>query len=274
MDITYLIKLGTLLSGPRSRIEGLLYRANKKSHRLVPWKDCLQGQPMLVVGNGPSLNQTPLDDFAHVPSIGMNKIDLLFPRTKWRPSLICCTNDIVVRQHWAAWQNLEIPIFLSWKTRWHIPSSQRSSFGYFLNLPTPDFSPDAARGLGWGHTVTYAALQLAFFMGANPVVLFGVDHSFVQEKGTSGDYERRVGPDVNHFDPNYFAAGTLWGLANLEGNERDYMRAKLGFEASKRSILDATVNGKLEVFPKISLDEARSIFAQSGSQNLGRKNLP
>lgn len=261
MSVAHLIKLATLLSGPRSRIEGALYRAGKKNKSLLPWKDRFKGQPMLVVGNGPSLNQTPLDEFCHVPSIGMNKIDLLFSRSPWRPSLVCCTNDIVVRQHWRAWQALNIPILLSWKSRWHIPMSHRNQFDYFLNLPSPDFSPNAAQGLGWGHTVTYAALQLAFFMGCDPVVLFGVDHSFVQGKGASGDYERRIGPDMNHFDPNYFAAGSLWGLANLEGNERDYMRARLGYQSAGRRIFDATVGGKLEIFPKISLDEARDLLA-------------
>lgn len=262
MAVTGLIKLATLLSGPRSRIEGGLYRLSKQSGRLEHLRGIYKDQPMLVVGNGPSLNNTPLDDFAGIPSIGMNKIDLLFPRTTWRPSLICCTNDLVVRQHWKVWSSLNIPVFLSWKTRWHIPSSARPGFEYFLNFPTPDFSDDASHGLGWGHTVTYAALQLAFFMGANPVVLFGVDHSFKQNSGSSGDYEKRVGPDINHFDPNYFAPGALWGLANVEGNERDYIRARDRYEAENRRIYDATVDGKLEVFPKISIAQAREILGK------------
>ena len=53
---------------------GLLYNAK----RLKSLKNFYKDMPMIVVGNGPSLNVTPLDDYIDIPSIGMNKINLLF----------------------------------------------------------------------------------------------------------------------------------------------------------------------------------------------------
>lgn len=237
------------------------YRSPETTKELMAWKDKYKNQAMLVVGNGPSLNQTPLNEFSHIPSVGLNKIDLLFPRTTWRPTVILCMNDVVVQQHWKNWLKLDIPVILSWKSRWFVPKKVREKFAYFLITNKRDFSQDFANAVGRAHSVTYAALQFAHWCGANPVIIFGVDHSFVQ--GDKADlYERRVGADVNHFDPNYFAAGSLWGTANLEGNESDYRLSLAAFEAENRRIYDATIGGKLEIFPKISLAEARAILKE------------
>ena len=49
-----------------------------------------------------------------------------------------------------------------------------------------------------GSTVTYTALQLAYFMGCDPVILIGVDHNFT----TPGQPNVTVvssGDDPNHF---------------------------------------------------------------------------
>ncbi len=91
------------------------------------------------------------------------------------------------------------------------------------------------------------------------MILFGVDHHFVQPDKTGG-YEKRVGPDINHFDPNYFPAGSYWGLANMGGNEQNYRNARAAFEADNRRVLDATIGGRLDVFQKISLDDARKLL--------------
>jgi hypothetical protein len=215
-----------------------------------------QNKPLLIVGSGPSLNQTPLDDFLKVPSIGMNKIDLLFPKVKWRPALIICINNLVVRQHRQNFVKSEIPVFLSWKCRSFVKRRDRKSLNYFLSLPQREFSHDLREGAGSSGTVTYAALQFAYFMGANPVILFGIDHSFTFE-GTANQYVRRKGKDVNHFDPNYFKEGSYWGLPNLESSEFGYMQAKQAFEKDGRNVYDATINGKLHIFPKITVDQAK-----------------
>lgn len=210
---------------------------------------------MLVVGNGPSLNKTPLDAFRGVPSIGMNKIDLIYPRTTWRPNFVVCMNSMVVRQHWAEWLMQDTPVFVNWSARRNIPLRHRGRFNFFYNRFGRSFSLDPPSGLGASETVTYAALQLAFFSGANPVIIVGVDHSF-QNSGKKLHYERWKGPDVNHFDANYFKDGSLWGVPDLQGSEDAYCRALRAFRESGREIYDATIGGKLDVFPKIDIKEA------------------
>ena len=87
-------------------------------------------------------------------------------------------------------------------------------------------------------------------MGFKDVILIGVDHSY----NFTGKPHAAVvsqGDDPNHFHPNYFGKGFKWHLPDLEGSEMSYRVGKFMFEQSGRRILDATVDGKLQVFPKV-----------------------
>jgi hypothetical protein len=81
-----------------------------------------------------------------------------------------------------------------------------------------------------------------------------VDHNF-QQKGKPNEQQLHKEADVNHFHPDYFK-GHQWHLADLEGNEASYALAKHQFHASGRDILDATVDGKLNIYQKIPFEEA------------------
>lgn len=242
----------------RYRLDRLTYKSLADRKPIQKLKNCLKDCPMLVVGNGPSLNKTPLDEFVDIPSIGTNKVDLIFSKFKWRPYLIICINNLVIKQNWENFVRSEIPVYLSWKGRWFAGSTHRNKVNYFLSLPTRDFSDNLVKGVGSAGTVTYAALQFAYYMGCNPVIIVGVDHSY-NFSGEPNEIAKRKGPDQNHFDPNYFREGSTWGLPNLELSEIGYQYAKEAFENDGRTIYDATIGGKLDIFPKINIDEAIKI---------------
>jgi hypothetical protein len=61
-----------------------------------------------------------------------------------------------------------------------------------------------------------------------------------------------AGQDPNHFDPNYFGKGYRRHLPDLEKSEVAYGLANEHLEADGRTIVGATVGGKLTVFPKTS----------------------
>lgn len=241
----------------RYYFDGLTYRAAGRKHHLGSLQNRCKGRPLLVVGNGPSLNNTPLDEFEGVQSIGMNKIDLLYARTNWRPNLVVCANNLVARQNQDSWVSASIPVYLSWKCRYFVRQELRGKFSYFLSRNSSAFSTDITDGIGSAGTVTYTALQFAYFMGADPIIIVGVDHSFSgAQKGRENVIEKRTGIDHDHFDPNYFAHGQMWGVPNLRLSERGYASARSAFEADGRRVFDATVGGKLSVFDKVSIDEA------------------
>lgn len=245
----------------RYAFDNMAFKMTGDPAPLAALRDRHKGEPMLVVGNGPSLNQTPLDQFAGVPSIGMNKIDLIYPRTTWRPGLVVCLNNLVAKQHQDVFAHSEIPIFVGWKARRHLRRATRGKVNFFNTTLSNAFSTDAVAGFGSSATVTYIALQMAYWMGADPVIIFGVDHSF-KYKGPEATYQKREGPDPNHFDPNYFKSGAYWGTPDLDRSEIDYTLARQAFEGAGRKVYDATVGGKLEIFEKISLEQAQALCAK------------
>jgi hypothetical protein len=114
------------------------------------------------------------------------------------------------------------------------------------------FTPDLTKPLSSGGTVTFVALQIAYYMGFSEVILIGVDHNFA-DTGTPNKTEtRRSSVDENHFHPNYFPKGSRWQLPDLRRSEAAYEIAREAFEKDNRQILDATVNGKCPTFRKIS----------------------
>ena len=224
---------------------------------LRKFKDLYKGKPLIIVGNGPSLNSTPLDKFSSVPSIGMNKINLIFKKVTWRPSIIICTNGMVIKQNKEFFKSSDIPVFLDFKACFF--GIRGKMVNYFYTSRKSDFTLDFGKSVGWGYTVTYQALQLAHYLGANPIIIFGVDHNYNVEKGDKITYQKNSKEDTNHFDPNYFGKGSIWGVPDLEGSERDYLETKGFVEKRGIKVYDATVSGKLSIFEKISVEKALSL---------------
>jgi hypothetical protein len=118
----------------------------------------------------------------------------------------------------------------------------------------PKFARDARGRLWEGATVTYVALQLAFYMGFQTVVLIGVDHNFTT-KGKPNTTVVSQGDDPNHFHASYFGKGYRWQLPDLETSEIAYQMARRAYEADGRQVHDATVDGKLTVFPRVDYND-------------------
>lgn len=243
----------------RYKIETVLFQFSSNSAGLESLHDIYSGRPIVVVGNGPSLNNTPMDLFQGYPSIGMNKINLLFSTTSWRPNFIITSNNIVAKQHYREFLGLDIPVILAWKCRHFMPRRFRDSFLFFNTSLDDIFSCRFDDFAGSSATVTYSALQLAYYLGASSIILLGIDHSFNSDSKNI-KYEKMKGPDPNHFSANYFKDGQLWGIPNLTASEASYRKAYEFLSNNNIPIYDATVGGKLDVFPKISLAKALEVL--------------
>jgi hypothetical protein len=109
-------------------------------------------------------------------------------------------------------------------------------------------------------------MEIAYYLGFTTVILVGVDHFFKQ----SGEPHKLVtakAEDPNHFHPDYFGKGVKWQYPDLERSEQAYRIAKKVYEEDGRVILDATVGGHLQVFPKVdykSIVREKSIPTESG----------
>ena len=219
-------------------------------HQLEAYRDLHTGKRCFVIGNGPSLRQMDLSPLRDEITFGLNRIYLAFPDWGFTTTYLVSVNDLVLEQCAEDMKALELPKFVTWRARPWLADDPRVIFLDTDFTGDENFSGDATRRLFEGFTVTYVALQLAFYMGFSEVILIGVDHNFAT-KGEANQAIVSEGDDPNHFAPNYFGKGFKWQLPDLDGSERAYLLARQGYEQAGRRVVDATLGGKLSIFPKV-----------------------
>jgi Protein of unknown function DUF115 len=225
----------------------------KHRPRLAAFRNRHVGEKCFVIGNGPSLNGMDLSLMQGSVRFGLNKIYLLFERSGLHVDYHVAVNPLVIRQSAAEFAQLRCPSFLAYSAAVDQPVTA-NNFRYLFTGGDFRFSGDITLPIHEGYTVTFVALQIAYYMGFREVYLIGVDHRF-QATGAPNQKAHMIGPDPNHFDPNYFK-GHDWNLPDLEASELGYRMAQFAYRRQGREIFDATVGGALNVFPKISYEEA------------------
>lgn len=213
-------------------------------------RDVHKGEKAVILCNGPSLLKSDLSLLKGVKTFGLNKINLLFDKSDYRPTYIAAVNPFVIEQNAAFYNQTEIPLFLNNSGVQHVRSRGNVSFLY--PATQQKFARDCSVSIYEGYTVTYVALQLAYHMGFEQVALIGCDHNFAQ----SGPANKTVvsgEKDPSHFDPNYFAGGVKWQLPDLLQSEVSYTMAREVYEGSGRKVFNCTAGGKLEIFPRDDL---------------------
>lgn len=220
--------------------------------RLAALKDKHRGERCFIIGNGPSLKQTDLSHLKGEYTLGQNRIYLAFPEMGFPTSYYLSVNDLVIEQCHDDIQALSMPKFVSWRGRkWLKPQDNQ----YFIHTTYTGekFAKDIRERVWEGGTVTYTSLQVAYFLGFSQVILVGVDHNYVTQ-GKPNATVVSEGDDPNHFHPGYFGKGFRWQLPDLVQWEDAYRLARRTYEADGRQVIDATVGGKLRVFPRVDYE--------------------
>lgn len=232
------------------------YQRWKSIRLLREYYDIHRGYRCFILGNGPSLRHTDLDLLKDEFTFGLNRIYLMFPDLGFPTTYLVSINTLVIEQCAQEMMALSIPKFITWRARKWMAKDPGVIFLDTDYTPPETFTEDLSGRVYEGSTVTYVALQIAFYMGFEKVILIGVDHSF-KDKGPANTIVVSDGEDMNHFHPDYFGKGFRWQLPDLEGSERAYRLARQAYENNGRQVLDATIGGKLTIFPKV---EYASLF--------------
>lgn len=264
--------------------EDSLSQSRSNLKKFKPLKNKYKGQRCFVMGNGPSLNQTPLDKLEGEVVWGVNRCHLLYDRVSWRPKFYCAVDHRVtpsISPEIDA-QTLELPdttFFMpeqyaglrDWEdrenivwTREKLQDPAQGADGYFATNP-PDF-------IRTPNTVTITCIQLAVFMGFNPIYLIGCDAKWLMPEGLAkGEGQVRdpgtgelvenfaltmeADSDPNHFHADYFKKGDAWTAPNLGGQLYGYSRVKEKCDDLGVDVFNATVGGELEVFSRVIFAE-------------------
>ncbi len=217
------------------------------------------GQDCVLVANGPSLNKMDLSFLRQQTCIGLNKIYLGFKKFGFYPRYYVCVNPTVIAQSVNEINKLNCVKFIG-NRGGNVVVEDALTYGINTKQPPDRFCKDISLGVREGGTVTYAALQIAYYMGFKRVIIIGMDHNFSYE-GKPNENKIMQGADPNHFIENYFGFGQSWDNPDLTKSEESYQIARDIFESEGREILDATVEGKCTVFNKV---DYRDIFNIAG----------
>jgi hypothetical protein len=225
-----------------------------QTRRLVKFRGLHSGEDCFIIGNGPSLNTMDLTPLKNYHTFGLNKIYLIFDKVMLPLSYHVAVNSLVIKQSLTAFESLPCPSFLSYDVARTIVRPLDHIYFVLTQGWPPSFHNDITQRLYEGATVTYVAMQIASYLGFRQIFLIGVDHNFTAS-GTPHDKQFLHGEDPNHFDPRYFQ-DKEWHLPDLDESELAYRMAKRYFKGNNGQICDATSNGKLQIFPKMSYIQA------------------
>lgn len=214
------------------------------------------GADGFIVGTGPSLLKTDFSKIRGRPTIGLNRLFLGFQQFDFVPDRLMCINTLMIEQSAELLIDLPCPLVAAWACRSHLRKNDNVTF--VRTVDSTHFSKTLMDTVSTGATVTYAALQLAYWLGWKSVTLVGVDHSYslnaVEAKAGAHGTVSRDGHDRNHFHSGYMPKGDFWQVPDLAQSEAAYTKAGEAFKLSGRAVFDATVDGNLRIFPRSPID--------------------
>lgn len=212
---------------------------------------------MYLVGNGASLKKTNLDLLVGKPSMGVNKIHLIYPSTQWRP-----THYVKIDYSpfdGDDWRDEVMPhinngeLCLLWDAFRNGADKYDGNFEYipdgigdFENvIYVPRCEHHYLRTAKWHSLCTglnsiVSMVIWAVELGYEEIVLVGCDGWFTT-------------PQEDHFIENYYKS------ADQDYQNRNNLNIVMAHEFLKANcpipILDATVDGKLTQYRKVLLED-------------------
>jgi len=263
-------KLREFLQNTKVRVTGLFrglgITNNRNTKAFAAYKDKYKGERCFMVGNGPSLTLTDLDNIRNEYSFCCNLIYKIFDLTLWRPKFYCIT-DLVFTSTIAKElaENITVPFFTTKRSFKALKVKPKQSV-YVNSVKKDDYRVHGNMKQYYipaNATVMTFMIELAMYMGFKEIYLVGVDCSngFVgKDSHFIEDYENDAMMQIE-----YKRAGRALGNKHLTLEEFGKYRtdramfayAKLRKYADKHGIkiYNATRGGYLEEFERVNLDD-------------------
>lgn len=232
----------------------------------VPWENLRRSvagqEKWLVVGNGPSLRLDDLEALSMIPAIASNKINLLFGKTNWRPTLYTVTDPLLLFK-FPAEHFRDFPLTLTthavgnmartkkrlmWKLLWNDQGEELYVKG------SSELNP--MNGLIEGATVTCPNIQLAIWAGAKTIYLIGCDHFYSKEEHGVGVKKTSFQGVSNHFDPNYRKPGEIVNSAPVKEMNEGYELVRRVADKRGVRVVNISRNTALDIFERGTVEDA------------------
>jgi len=225
-------------------------------------KNKFKGERCFIVGNGPSLNKCDLSLLKDEYTFAVNGIFYKTEEMGFKPTFYMVEDGHVVDDNLPKINAYDPPYkFFPALYKEKIVKTDNTYFfaadlGFYRgdhpSFEKPRFSKDFSEVSYCGQSVTYLNMQLAYYLGFTEVYLIGMDFSYAIRESDEVKGATLISneDDINHFHPDYFGKGKKWHDPKVHNVAKNYEFAKENFEADGRSIYNATVGGKLEIFER------------------------
>lgn len=235
------------------------YENRNVCNEIQRYRDLHKGKRCFIIGTGPSLTSEDLNKLKSEITFGSNRIFEMFSQTEWRPTYYMNQDYKLICEFTDEIKSLKVNRkFMPIEAMKHF--EDMNDISYFILRhkefypKSADFSTHIDKFMGQGFTVTYGAIQMAYYMGFSEVYLLGIDHNYsisLNEKGV---------PVMQEGVADYFKGSTAsnrgLNLPRIVESTMAYMTArKFADKHNNFTIYNATRGGKLEAFERINLDE-------------------
>ncbi|NQT03035.1 MAG: DUF115 domain-containing protein [Planctomycetes bacterium] len=241
-------------------------------------KNKFEGKRVFLIGNGPSLNKTPLYLLKNEYTMCFNRFFIIDERINWQPYFYTTTDNVVLSDIVEEVKEVIPKTSYSFFPDIHFRGDNfYDRIGQFENL----FWLQQLHGEGFskelpkifpGGSVIYEGLQILNFLGFNKIYLIGVDLNYqvhktakyLKNKGL--DIESQKDDDPNHFDPRYFGKNRKYHqpkdyvIQNVFRN-LEYVSGLLPELNIK--IINAGYDSKLDYFPRVDFHKVFNLSDES-----------
>ena len=220
-----------------------------------------RGRRCFVLGNGPSLSKMDLRCLKDEITIGSNGIYRMFDKMGFKTTYLTMEDMAQVEDRRKELRDVRgVTRLFALYNAYCIPpredtlfmNVERDSYPFNKRWSAfyPQFSVDCASVVYLGSTITYINLQLAFFLGCDPVYLIGVDHDYgdITDELLPGKVD--ITPEIlekiqrAHFARDYHKIGGTFGVPYVEEQEKAYRKALEVYRAYGRSARDASYGAR------------------------------
>jgi hypothetical protein len=150
--------------GRHQLLGAVSFRRYTSIRKLEEYRNRHQDERCFIIGNGPSLKRTDLSLLQGEITFGLNRIYLLFDELRFQTTYFMAINTLVIEQCAQDIRKLTLPKFITWRGRKWLSGDPWVIFlDTDYTLPAT-FSKDVTKRVFEGSTVTFVAMQMAFFM--------------------------------------------------------------------------------------------------------------
>lgn len=230
----------------------------KRFRHLRELKNAYKGKRCFVVATGPSLTIEDLELIKNEFCFSCNSVVKLLDKTSWKPNFYLMFDKDVykriktdIERHEGELPNFYHPYDWDYKSGISRPYILKRDVWYsnkekefcrrYLNWKL-SFSEDVSQIVNRGGNVVHVIMQFIYYMGFSEVYLLGCDCNFIGDK-------------MHAEGLGYKMSSVSSGKQINDSIIEDYLLDKAMLERKNIKIYNATRGGKLELFPRVNLDD-------------------